>query len=52
MGLNKFLGQGTIYLFGSMLSAAVPFLLLPCCGNLGALCSTAVRTVLMILMMP
>ncbi|WIW95941.1 oligosaccharide flippase family protein [Altererythrobacter rubellus] len=29
MGLNKFLGQGTIYLFGSMLSAAVPFLLLP-----------------------
>lgn len=29
MGLNKLLGQGSIYLFGSMLSAAVPFLLLP-----------------------
>lgn len=29
MGLNKLLGQGAIYLFGSMLSAAVPFLLLP-----------------------
>lgn len=29
MGLNKLIGQGAIYLFGSMLSAAVPFLLLP-----------------------
>ena len=29
MGLNKLLGQGAIYLFGSMLSAAAPFLLLP-----------------------
>lgn len=29
MGLNKLLGQGAVYLFGSMLSAAVPFILLP-----------------------
>ena len=29
MGLNKLLGQGAIYLLGSMLGAAAPFLLLP-----------------------
>lgn len=29
MGLNKLYGDGVVYLFGSMLSAAVPFLMLP-----------------------
>lgn len=29
MSLNKLFGQGAIYLFGSMLSAAAPFMLLP-----------------------